>query len=114
MTTKVVILEVDEGTLQQENPDSSFEAEMGWVKDSGIHMQDTYTIPEGLEDVSPIETVWIMREVDEHIAHLKASGEITEISKEKREAIIKEIQGNYESIEQDMIWKINDFLGIEQ
>ncbi|MCC2248896.1 hypothetical protein JUJ52_02855 [Virgibacillus sp. AGTR] len=114
MAIKVVIVKVDEEELERNNPDSSFEEEMGWVEESGLHMQNSIDIPIEAENHDPIETAWIMSEINQQIEHLKESDEITDITPENYIKIVKEIQGNYEPIEQDMIWKINDILGVKQ
>lgn len=114
MTIKIAILHVDEEKLANEHPDSSFETEMGWVADSGIYLQDTITIPDEVADGSPIETAWILREIEEQIEALKEEKRITDVSQEDFIKIVQEIQNNYESIEQDMNWRICDVLGIPE
>lgn len=122
MPIRVVTVNVDQEKLKNTDPDTSFETEMGWVADSGIMMESNIEIPDELAGGDPIETAWIMNEVREQIKALYDSdtnlpddvaAKIKNISDKDFNEIVKAIQGNYESIEQDINWRICDILGIK-
>lgn len=110
----VAVLDVNKDMMAEASPGTSFESEMGWVATSGITLDDFVEIPEEAGEENPIETVWVMREVDDQIRFLKESKLVDEVSTEDRMRIVNEIQNNYETIEQDIEGRICDLLGIEQ
>lgn len=114
MTIRVTLLNVDEEHIAKEYPDSNFETEMGWVEASGIYLQDTVNIPEEIADGNPIETAWLMRKISDQIDALKEDSLIENVTSEDYIEIIKEVRGNFESVEQDVNSKIYDVLSISQ
>jgi len=111
VTTKVVVLHVNNETIEEF--ESSFETEMGWIEQSGISLSEHYSIPEELSDVNHIEVVWLHRQIKETLDYLKETGDFTDISPTLEIELIKELHENHESIDQDIDWRVRDYLGLE-
>ncbi|QST02631.1 hypothetical protein IMZ31_18965 (plasmid) [Pontibacillus sp. ALD_SL1] len=119
MGIKLAIIHVDDeklgGIAEEFQADASqqFENEMEWAKDSGIELGDYYSIPSELEDYHPVEVVWILKQVRDTLQHLKEDGKIEKVTPELEIELIKDLYENHETIDQDIDFRVCDYLGIE-
>lgn len=108
MNIKVVVFNVDELVLEEKGLD--FETEMDWLHVSNITHKKIFEIPDELNQHDPIETIWIMKQVQKTLDSLKENKEIDSYNDELIKNIVLEFQNNIESIEQDLDWKVRDYL----
>jgi hypothetical protein len=108
MSFAVVLFEIDDQTLKEQR--YQFDTELNWLVDSGIFAKTIYSIPNELKDLDVIEILWLMRQVEENLKWLKEEGKINEVTDELIIELVKEIYDDHESIDQDIEWRVQDYL----
>jgi hypothetical protein len=111
MSKKLVVFSVDEEKLSELG--FEFENELCWLEESAIYAGDVYEIPEGLGDLEPIETIWVARQVRRSLQVLLEYKQIDNFSEELVAQMVQEFHDNHESIDQDLHWKVCDYLKVE-
>lgn len=79
-----------------------------------LQVINTFDIPEELQDLDPIETLWILKQVRESLEALVEDGRISSYDDAKVIEVVKIIHDNHESIDQEIYWRIIDELGLEE
>jgi DNA-binding MltR family transcriptional regulator len=108
MSVKLVLFSVDDGYLMQK--ELYFEAELGWLYESGIKEKQIYHIPDELSHLEPIETLWLMNQITQSLEALKNDGKINDFTDEMVCEIVKAMHNNHESIDQDVHWVVEKHL----
>ncbi len=87
-----------------------------WLNDStsNIQYQEINDIPSELNQIDPIETIWIMKKIRTTLDSLVEDKVIDSYNEELFTSMTKEFQNNLESIEQDLDWKVRDYLGLKE
>ncbi|WP_430510855.1 hypothetical protein [Gottfriedia solisilvae] len=112
MSLKVVIFNVNDTELEEQGVD--FENELHWLKESNIQYQEINEIPLELSHLEPIETIWIMKQIRSTLDYLVEYKQLESYTEELIVQMTKEFHNNLESIDQDMDWKVRNYLGIEE
>ena len=108
MSFAVVLFEINDQKLKDQG--YQFDTELNWLVDSGIFAKTIYPIPDELKDLDVIEVLWLMRQVEENLKWLKEEGKIKEVTDELIIELVKEIYDDHESIDQDIEWRVGDYL----
>lgn len=108
MSFAVVLFEINDQKLKEQG--YQFDTELNWLVDSGIFAKTIYPIPNELKDLDAIEVLWLMRQVEENLRCFEEEGKIKKTTNELIIELVKEIYNDHESIDQDIAWRVENYL----